>query len=91
MLNWSVGANADPYLEQTWVGDYSGRGGYGWQIVAQHSSIDPNWAYVPTGCPTSAPVNTDPYGGGTFAGMGPVQQSDGGCSAPVLGDEGCAL
>jgi len=75
--------NSDP------LGDYSGRGGYGWQIVAQHSSIDPNWAYMPTGCTTSAPVNTDPYGGGTFAGMGPVALSDGGCSAPVLGDAGC--
>jgi hypothetical protein len=75
--------NSDP------LGDYAGRGGYGWQIVGQHSSIDPNWAYMPTGCPTSAPVNTDPYGGGTFSGMGPVQLSDGGCSAPVLGDAGC--
>jgi hypothetical protein len=76
--------NSDP------LGDYSGRGGYGWQIVTQHSSIDPNWAYIPTGCPTSPPVNTDPYGGGTFAGMGPVRQSDGGCSTPVLGDAGCS-
>ncbi|MEY9938197.1 bifunctional YncE family protein/alkaline phosphatase family protein [Streptacidiphilus sp. MAP5-3] len=23
--NWSVGANSNPYVEQTWVGDYSGR------------------------------------------------------------------
>ncbi len=75
--------NSDP------LGDYSGRGGYGWQIVGQYSTIDPNWAYMPTGCPTSAPVNTDPYGGGTFAGMGPVQEADGGCTDPVLGDAGC--
>jgi hypothetical protein len=75
--------NSDP------LGDYSGRGGYGWQIVAQHSSIDPTWSYMPSGCASTQPVNTDPYGGGTFAGMGPVQDSDGGCSSPVLGDAGC--
>jgi hypothetical protein len=77
--------NSDP------LGDYSGRGGYGWQIVTMYSSIDPDWAYMPIGCATTAPVNTDPYGGGTFAGMGPSQQSDGGCSDPVLGDAGCGL
>jgi hypothetical protein len=75
--------NSDP------LGNYAGRGGYGWQIVAQYSTIDPAWDYTPTGCATSAPVNTDPYGGGTFDGMGPVQASDGGCTAPVLGDAGC--
>ena len=79
----------DSYHNSDPLGNYSGRGGYGWQIVGQHSSIDPDWAYEPTGCPVTAPVNTDPYGGGTFAGMGPVQESDGGCSAPVLGDAGC--
>ncbi len=58
--------NSDP------LGDYSGRGGYGWQIVDQHLvAITANWAYSPTGCAVTPPVNTDPYGGGTFAGMGP--------------------
>jgi hypothetical protein len=75
--------NSDP------LGDYSGRGGYGWQIVGQHTSIDPNWSYMPSGCAVTQPVNTDPYGGGTFAGMGPSLGSDGGCTDPVLGDAGC--
>jgi hypothetical protein len=75
--------NSDP------LGDYSGQGGYGWQIVDQYSSITANWSYMPTGCPTTQPVNTDPYGG-TFAGMGPSLDADGGaCTAPVLGDAGC--
>jgi hypothetical protein len=72
--------NSDP------LGDYAGRGGYGWQIVAMYSSIDPNWAYMPTGCPSSTPVNMGPYGGGTFAGMGPSVLPDGGCTDPSLGD-----
>jgi len=76
--------NSDP------LGNYAGRGGYGWQIVDQHSSINADWAYMPTGCPMSAPVNMDPYGGGTFAGMGPSAISGGGCTNPVLGDAGCA-
>jgi hypothetical protein len=77
--------NSDP------LGDYSGRGGTGWEIVGQHSSIDPDWVYAPTGCAASPPVNTDPYGGGTFAGMGPSLGPDGGCTNPVLGDAGgCA-
>lgn len=95
-----VCGNADPSLVESTIafdtfhnsdplGDYSGRGGYGWQIVAQHSTIDPNWAYQPTGCATSAPVNTDPYGGGTFAGMGPSLASDGGCTSTPLGDAAC--
>ena len=79
----------DTYHNSDPLGDYAGRGGYGWQIVAMYSTIDPDWTYTPTGCPTTAPVNTDPYGGGTFAGMGPSQLSDGGCSDPVLGDAGC--
>jgi len=58
--------NSDP------LGDYSGRGGYGWQIVDQHLlSVTADWAYTPSSCAVSPPVNTDPYGGGTFAGMGP--------------------
>jgi hypothetical protein len=79
----------DSYHNSDPLGNYAGRGGYGWQIVGQYSTIDPDWAYEPTGCAVTAPVNTDPYGGGTFAGMGPVQESDGGCSAPLLGDAGC--
>jgi hypothetical protein len=71
--------NSDP------LGDYSGRGGYGWQIVDQHiASADAGWSYMPTGCAPSAPVNTNEFGGGTFNGMGPVQDG-GGCTAPVLG------
>jgi hypothetical protein len=57
--------NSDP------LGDYDGRGGYGWQIVDQHESLDPDWSYTPTGCAATPPINTDEFGGGTFAGMGP--------------------
>ena len=70
--------NSDP------LGDYAGRGGYGWQIVDIYSGINANWGYMPTGCPTTPPVNTDPYGGGTFAGMGPTQVN-GACVATPLG------
>jgi hypothetical protein len=74
--------NSDP------LGDYSGRGGYGWQIVSQYVGIDPEWDYMPTGCPVTQPVNTDEFGGGTFNGMGP--SADGGaCWEPPLGDGGC--
>ncbi|MGH7296373.1 MAG: hypothetical protein ACRELB_15645, partial [Polyangiaceae bacterium] len=79
----------DSYHNSDPLGDYSGRGGYGWQIVAQYSTIDPAWDYTPSGCAATPPVNTDPYGGGTFAGMGPVQASGGGCTATPLGDAGC--
>jgi hypothetical protein len=71
--------NSDP------LGNYAGRGGYGWQIVDQHIDIPANWGYMPSGCPASPPVNTDPYGGGTFSGMGPTLQN-GACSAPRLGN-----
>jgi hypothetical protein len=74
--------NSDP------LGDYAGRGGYGWQIVDQWVGIPANWSYMPTSCPTTAPVNTDPYGGGTFAGMGPTLVN-GVCVATPLGDGGC--
>jgi hypothetical protein len=57
--------NSDP------LGDYAGRGGYGWQIVDQHESAASEWDYMPSGCPATSPVNTDEFGGGTFAGMGP--------------------
>ena len=75
--------NSDP------LGNYSGRGGYGWQIVDQHVSVNADWSYMPTGCPTTPPVNTDPYGGGTFQGMGPVMGDAGACTQPTLGDAGC--
>jgi hypothetical protein len=74
--------NSDP------LGDYATRGGYGWQIVNQHVTVDAGWDYTPGGCPVTSPVNTNTYGGGTFAGMGPVL-SGGVCTAPVLGDAGC--
>ena len=70
------------------MGDYAGRGGTGSQIVDQHISISADWSYMPTGCPATAPVNTDPYGGGSFAGRGPAL-SGGVCSSPRLGDGGC--
>jgi hypothetical protein len=74
--------NSDP------LGDYTSNGGYGWQITSQYAGIDPDWSYMPTACPTTAPVNMDPYGGGTFAGMGPSLDG-GGCTSPALGDGGC--
>jgi len=67
---------------------YPGRGGYGWQIVDQHLDVDAEWTYQPTGCPTTGPVNTNPFGGGTFAGMGPCSSDAGGCTTPVFGDGG---
>jgi hypothetical protein len=74
--------NSDP------LGDYAGRGGFGWQIVDQHVGLNANWSYTPSGCSPTAPVNMDPYGGGTFAGMGPVQ-SGAACTSPVLGGGTC--
>jgi hypothetical protein len=56
--------NSDP------LGDYGSRGGYGWQIVDHYLEISAEWGYMPSGCVTTPPVNTDMYGGGTFAGMG---------------------
>jgi hypothetical protein len=74
--------NSDP------LGDYSGQGGYGWQIVSMYVGIDADWAYTPTSCPVTAPVNTDPYGGGTFAGMGP-SLNNGVCTETPIADGGC--
>jgi hypothetical protein len=74
----------DFYHSSDPLGDYAGRGGYGWQIVDQHLDINAAWTFMPTGCPVTAPVNTDPYGGGTFAGMGPSLQG-GTCTSPKLG------
>jgi hypothetical protein len=76
--------NSDP------LGNYAGRGGYGWQIVDQHVDVPADWSYMPTGCPVTQPVNTDPYGGGTFAGMGPSLGDAGACVPPApLADGGC--
>jgi|GEM_PF-3663608 len=64
------------------LGDYAGRGGYGWQIVDKNVSLDAAWDYAPTGCPASAPLNDDPSGGGTFNGLGP--KADGrACASPA--------
>jgi len=71
--------NSDP------LGDYEGRGGYGWQIVNQYVGISADWNYTPTGCPVTAPTNTDPYGGGTFNGMGPsLDSKTGQCAKPTF-------
>jgi hypothetical protein len=58
------------------LGDYAGRGGFGWQIVEKHVSIRPEWDYSPGGCPASPPVNERVDGGGTFNGMGPSCKAD---------------
>jgi hypothetical protein len=62
-------------------------GGYGWQVVDQFVALTPDWTYMPSACPTTAPVNTSTTGGGTFAGMGP--SLDGSvCTSPALDDGG---
>jgi hypothetical protein len=66
--------NSDP------LGDYGGRGGFGWQIVDKHSGIRPDWDYTPTGCAATPPVNDRPDGGGTFNGLGPARGAS--CIAP---------
>jgi hypothetical protein len=78
----------DFYHSSDPLGDYANQGGYGWQIVSMYVGLDPNWSYMPTGCPTTPPVNTDPYGGGTFAGMGP-SQVNGVCVQTPIVDGGC--
>ena len=80
----------DTYHNSDPLGDYAGRGGYGWQIVDMYVGIAANWMYMPSGCPVTQPVNTDEFGGGTFAGMGPVL-TNGACTATPIGDSGaCA-
>jgi hypothetical protein len=65
--------------------DGTSNGGLGWQIVDQFVGISADWTYMPSGCPTTAPVNTSTTGGGTFAGMGP--SLDGSvCLSPRLDD-----
>jgi hypothetical protein len=60
----------DFYHNSNPLGDYSGRGGYGWQLVDQHVSLRAEWDYAPGGCSSSPPVNDRRDGGGTFNGMG---------------------
>jgi len=64
------------------LGNYEGRGGYGWQIVDKFVGINANWNYTPTGCPVTRPINTDTFGGGTFNGMGPCIKN-GQCIKPT--------
>jgi hypothetical protein len=78
----------DAYHNSDPLGDYATMGGYGWQIVSQRSSVDAGWDYTPTSCAVTPPVNTDPYGGGTFAGMGPSLDA-GGCYETPITDGGC--
>jgi hypothetical protein len=59
--------NSDP------LGEYEGRGGFGWQIVDQHLGISAAWDYTPGGCSPTPPVNEEVDGGGTFNGLGPVR------------------
>jgi hypothetical protein len=55
--------------------------GPGFDIVTSHVGIDPQYAYIPSGCAASAPVNSDVHGGGTFGGMGPsCGQQDSDCN-----------
>jgi hypothetical protein len=71
--------------------DGASMGGFGWQIVDQFVGIIADWTYMPSGCPTTPPVNTSTTGGGTFAGMG--SSLDGSVCWPPepLGDGGaCA-
>jgi hypothetical protein len=71
----------------TYPSDGASKGGLGTQIVDQLAGIAADWTYMPSGCPTTAPVNTSVTGGGTFAGMGP--SLDGSvCTSPALGDGG---
>jgi hypothetical protein len=67
--------------------DGASKGGLGWQIVDQFVGITADWTYMPTGCPTTSPVNTSVTGGGTFAGMGP-SLSGSSCIATPLADGG---
>jgi hypothetical protein len=71
--------NSDP------LGDYAGRGGYGWQIVDQHLAAPNDWNWNPSGCAPTPPVNLDQFGGGTFAGMGPSVDASGGCTVLMPG------
>jgi hypothetical protein len=66
--------NSDP------LGNYAGRGGYGWQIVDKHLSIRAEWDYAPAGCSASPPLNDRSDGGGTFNGLGPARGPN--CAAP---------
>jgi hypothetical protein len=83
-FSWNHVSN--PLVSYTQTGGYDG---YGWQIVDHYlASGDAGWSYTPTGCPVTPPCNTDPNGGGTWSGLGPLQLDGGACTAPKLGDAG---
>ncbi len=69
--------------------DGTSNGGYGWQVTTQFVGLDPNWMYMPTSCPTTAPLNTSTTGGGTFNGMGPSLSGSTCTNAALDGDGGC--
>jgi hypothetical protein len=79
----------DSYHSSDPLGDYSGRGGDGWQIVDTYAGIAADWSYTPTGCTPTAPLNVDPYGGGTWNGMGPSADGSGACAAGWHGTGAC--
>jgi hypothetical protein len=54
------------------LGDYKGKGGFGWQIVDKHAGLPVEWDYKPGGCAATPPVNDKMDGGGTFNGLGPA-------------------
>jgi hypothetical protein len=62
------------------LGDYSGRGGFGWQIVDKHISVSAQWDYTPSGCSVTPPLNDSEDGGGTFNGLGPARGAE--CAEP---------
>jgi hypothetical protein len=69
--------NSDP------LGDYAGRGGYGWEIVDKHVAGGGAWGYTPAGCAPTLPVNEDMTGGGTFNGLGTVMEGGACAAAPI--------
>jgi hypothetical protein len=62
------------------LGNYAGRGGFGWQIVEKHIAVPAEWDYAPAGCSAAPPLNDSEDGGGTFNGLGPVRGAA--CAAP---------
>jgi hypothetical protein len=71
----------------TYPADGASQGGLGSHIVDQFVGVTADWTYMPSGCPTTAPVNTTVSGGGTFAGMGPTLQGST-CTSAGLIDSG---
>ena len=64
------------------LGNYSGKGGFGWQIVDKHVGLPVEWDYAPTGCAATPPVNDKMDGGGTFNGLGPAPHGLS-CASPL--------